>query len=60
VRGNGDGPGPVVLDRWNELAHLPLDLRIGWVPSVLGAAAGEGSDRSGSGPAGSDAPPVGR
>ncbi|MFA9430823.1 histidine phosphatase family protein [Egicoccus sp. AB-alg2] len=24
----------VVLDRWNEIAHLPLDLRIGWRPVV--------------------------
>jgi glucosyl-3-phosphoglycerate phosphatase len=55
-----DGPGPVVLDRWNELAHLPLELRIGWVPSVLGAAAGEGSDRRDADRAASDAPPVGR
>jgi glucosyl-3-phosphoglycerate phosphatase len=60
VRGNGDGPAPVVLDRWNELAHLPPELRIGWVPSVIGAAAGEGSARRGADRSGSDAPPVGR
>jgi glucosyl-3-phosphoglycerate phosphatase len=60
LRGSGDGRGPVVLDRWNELAHLPLDLRVGWVPSVVGAAAGEGSERRVSDGSGSDAPPVGR
>jgi glucosyl-3-phosphoglycerate phosphatase len=60
-RGNGHGPAPVVLDRWNELAHLPLELRIGWVPSVVGAAASEGSANEGSDAnVGSDAPPVGR
>jgi glucosyl-3-phosphoglycerate phosphatase len=48
--GVGVSPAPVVLDRWNELAHLPLELRTGWTPTVTAAAAAEGSD----------APPVGR
>lgn len=25
----------VVLGRWNEVAHLPLDLRVGWRPSAV-------------------------
>jgi len=25
----------VVLERWNEIAHLPLDLRVGWRPSAV-------------------------
>jgi glucosyl-3-phosphoglycerate phosphatase len=48
--GVGVSPAPVVLDRWNELAHLPLELRTGWTPAVTAEAAAEGSD----------APPVGR
>jgi broad specificity phosphatase PhoE len=27
------GDGAVVLQRWNETAHLPLELRTGWSPS---------------------------
>ncbi len=36
--------GRILLDRWNQVAHLPLDLRATWRPSVTA----------------SDAPPVGR
>lgn len=25
----------VVLDRWNEIAHLPVELRLGWRPAVV-------------------------
>jgi broad specificity phosphatase PhoE len=28
----------VVLERWNETAHLPLELRTGWVPSLRSEA----------------------
>jgi glucosyl-3-phosphoglycerate phosphatase len=65
--------GAVVLDRWNELAHLPVELRVGWIPSVHGAAAGEAAaaedagggdaERSGDATPVADhppAPPVGR
>jgi glucosyl-3-phosphoglycerate phosphatase len=48
--GTGVSPAPLVLDRWNELAHLPLELRTGGVPAVTQASAADGSD----------APPVGR
>lgn len=30
----GDGREQLVLDRWNELAHLPVELRTGWLPKV--------------------------
>lgn len=42
--GVGVTPAPVVLDRWNELAHLGVALRTGWKPTS----------------ATSDGPPVGR
>jgi glucosyl-3-phosphoglycerate phosphatase len=42
--------GTVVIDRWNEVGHVPAHLRSGWTPGVADAALG----------AGSDAPPVGR
>jgi glucosyl-3-phosphoglycerate phosphatase len=47
-----DVDGPVVLDRWNEVGHVPAHLRSGWTPGVSDAV--EAAD------AGSDAPPVGR
>jgi broad specificity phosphatase PhoE len=28
----------VVLHRWNETAHLPVELRTGWVPSLTSDA----------------------
>ena len=31
--GNLDGGGRVVLDRWNEVAHLPVELRTAWRPT---------------------------
>lgn len=45
--------GPIVLDRWNEVGHLPVHLRSGWTPGVSEAVLGSVT-------AGSDAPPVGR
>jgi broad specificity phosphatase PhoE len=32
--GDLDGGGRVVLDRWNEVAHLPVELRTAWRPKV--------------------------
>jgi glucosyl-3-phosphoglycerate phosphatase len=32
--GNLDGGGRVVLDRWNEVAHLPVELRTAWRPKM--------------------------
>lgn len=43
-----DGDGQVVVDRWNEVGHLPLHLRSGWVPASTVTPE-----------AGSDGPPVG-
>lgn len=48
----GEG-GAVVLDRWNEVGHVPTHLRSGWTPGVSEAVLGAAT-------AGSDAPPVGR
>jgi broad specificity phosphatase PhoE len=44
-----DGDGAVVVDRWNEVGHLPLHLRTGWIPASTATPE-----------AGSDGPPVGR
>jgi broad specificity phosphatase PhoE len=43
------GDGAVVVDRWNEVGHLPLHLRSGWLPASTVTPE-----------AGSDGPPVGR
>lgn len=32
--GDVEGNGRVVLDRWNEVAHLPVELRTAWRPKV--------------------------
>lgn len=32
--GDLDGDGRVVLDRWNEVAHLPVELRTAWRPKM--------------------------
>lgn len=45
--------GAVVLDRWNEVGHLPVHLRTGWVPGNSGSHVAVD-------PALSDGPPVGR
>ena len=44
------GASDVVIDRWNEVGHLPPELRSGWAPAVSGSAVA----------AASDGPPVGR
>lgn len=28
-------PPPVVLDRWNDIGHLPVELRSGWHPRIV-------------------------
>lgn len=45
--------GAVVLDRWNEVGHLPVTLRTGWVP-------GNSGSHQVADPAVADAPPLGR
>jgi glucosyl-3-phosphoglycerate phosphatase len=47
-----DGSGTVVLDRWNEVGHVPTHLRSGWDPAT-GTNAAEADVAA-------DAPPVGR
>jgi glucosyl-3-phosphoglycerate phosphatase len=42
------GAGAVVVDRWNEVGHVPAHLRSGWVPGVTEQIEA------------ADAPPVGR
>jgi broad specificity phosphatase PhoE len=42
------GNGSILVDRWNEVGHLPVHLRSGWIPASMAAPE-----------AGSDGPPVG-